>query len=89
MTETEPLTQPAPEMPPPPAPPPAPPGTAGWGRRRFYRPAPGAGLGFLLVLLGIYFLLQNLGLLTWVNWDIVWPVVLILTGLWILVRRRR
>ena len=68
-----------------PPPPPAP----TRAQRRWYRPGPGAGLGLLLVLLGVYFLLQNLGLLTWVNWDILWPVVLILFGLWIIIRRRR
>ncbi len=43
----------------------------------------------VLVVLGVYFLLNNLGLLTWLRGDIVWPVVLIALGVWIIVRRSR
>jgi hypothetical protein len=45
--------------------------------------------GALLVVLGIYFLLNNLGLLGWVRGDVVWPVVLILLGVALIVGRGR
>jgi hypothetical protein len=45
--------------------------------------------GGTLILIGVYFLLANLGLLDWLKWDYVWPVVLIAIGLWLVVRRLR
>ena len=53
-------------------------------RRRSYGPI---WTGLLLVLVGAYFLLQNLGLLEGVRWAIVWPVILILIGLYFVGRR--
>ena len=50
-------------------------------RRGFY-------LGVLLIALGIYFLLENLHLLPPITADIVWPVILILLGVWFLIGRR-
>ena len=41
-----------------------------------------------LVILGVYFLLNNLGLLGWLSFAIVWPVVLIAFGVWLILRRR-
>jgi hypothetical protein len=56
----------------------------GYGRR------PGAVWGgIILVAIGIYFLLLNLGFLTWWRWDIFWPIVLIALGVLVLVRRMR
>jgi Domain of unknown function (DUF5668) len=43
----------------------------------------------ILVVLGIYFLLRNLGLLDWLGGDIVWPVLLIILGVWLILRRAR
>jgi len=53
-----------------------------WWRREYFWPA-------LLVVVGIYFLLNNLGLLDWLRFDIVWPVLLILLGAWLIIRRQR
>jgi hypothetical protein len=39
-------------------------------------------------VLGAYFLLTNLGVLSNIRWDIVWPVVLIGLGLLLFLRRR-
>lgn len=65
-----------------PAPPPSPaPGP--YGRRG------GIVIGLVLVVLGAWFLLENLGLLTWWRWDLFWPAVLIVLGLALLVRRFR
>jgi hypothetical protein len=43
----------------------------------------------VLILLGIYFLLRNTGLLNWLQADIVWPVLLIILGVWLIARRTR
>jgi hypothetical protein len=42
-----------------------------------------------LVVIGGYYLLQNLGLLSWLRGDVLWPVLLILLGAYLLVRRNR
>jgi len=68
---------------------PAPPPTHGgwWGPAHRDRPR-GLWLGIVLIVLGAYFLVDNLGLLRLVRWDIVGPVVLIAIGLLVLARRR-
>jgi hypothetical protein len=43
----------------------------------------------VLVVLGLYFLLNNLGLLEWLKPEIVWPIVLIALGVWLIIRRSR
>jgi len=45
--------------------------------------------GAALVLIGAYYLLQNLGLLDWLRGDVLWPSLLILLGLLMLIRRGR
>ena len=40
-------------------------------------------------MLGVYFLLSNMGLLNWLEAKFVWPVVLIALGVWLLYRRSR
>jgi phage shock protein PspC (stress-responsive transcriptional regulator) len=49
----------------------------------------GIVVGVVLIALGAWFLLQNLGLLEWWRWDLFWPVVIILLGLALLARRFR
>lgn len=49
----------------------------------------GWGWGVVLVLAGIYFLLSNLNLLNWVRGDVFWPIVVILFGVFLIVRRGR
>lgn len=57
-------------------------GTGTWfGRGWFW--------GAALVVLGIYFLLSNLGLLWWLRGDVFWPIVLILFGVFLIARRGR
>ncbi len=56
-------------------------GVSVW-RREYFWPS-------VLVVLGIYFLLRNVGLLDWLRGDIVWPVALILLGAWLIFRRAR
>lgn len=38
-------------------------------------------LGYAFILLGMVFLMKALGLLSMINWDVVWPVALIAIGL--------
>ena len=45
--------------------------------------------GVGLVLIGLYYLLANLGLLPWLRGDVVWPVLLIFLGIALLLRRER
>jgi hypothetical protein len=43
----------------------------------------------VLILAGVYFLLDNLGWLGWLRPGVAWPVVLIGLGVWLIVRRAR
>lgn len=42
----------------------------------------------VLILLGIFFLFRNVGWLDWFDAGWVWPVILIVLGVWLLARRR-
>jgi len=48
----------------------------------------GLWLGIILIAIGAYFLIDNLGWLRIIRWDIVGPVLLIAAGLLFLARRR-
>jgi hypothetical protein len=43
----------------------------------------------VLIVLGVYFLLNNLGVLWWLEFKFVWPVLVIGLGVWLLLRRSR
>jgi len=45
--------------------------------------------GVALVVIGAYYLLYNLGLLGWLRGDVLWPVLLIVFGVFLLLRRGR
>lgn len=45
--------------------------------------------GIILILLGIFFLLTNLGLLWWLNFNLIWPLILIAIGLLLFFRNWR
>jgi phage shock protein C len=49
----------------------------------------GALLGLILILLGVFFLLNRFDLFWWLDWDLFWPLVLILVGAWLVVTRWR
>ncbi|HEX2647354.1 MAG TPA: DUF5668 domain-containing protein [Candidatus Dormibacteraeota bacterium] len=53
----------------------------GWTRN------PSTFWGGVLVLVGLLFLLANTGVLANLNWDIVWPVLLIALGVWLILPR--
>jgi phage shock protein C len=58
-------------------------GGRGWRQR-----PRGVWTGAVLILLGIFFLLDNLNLLPPVTWQVIWPVILIGLGVWLILRRR-
>jgi phage shock protein C len=78
---------PTPPTPPGSPPPASPPEHGWWGSGNRGRPR-GLLAGIILIVLGAYFLVANIGLLSGFRWDIFWPIVLIAIGLLILVRRR-
>jgi len=50
---------------------------------------PAVWVGIGLVLLGLFLLVDRLGWFWWLNWSILWPVLIVLMGLWVILRRRR
>jgi phage shock protein C len=48
----------------------------------------GLWLGIILIVIGAYFLINNLGWFRLIHWEIVGPVILIAAGLLFLARRR-
>ena len=48
-----------------------------------------ATVGILLILLGAYFLLNQLGWLNWISGAVFWPLVIIGIGVFLLIRRSR
>ena len=43
--------------------------------------------GIVLIILGIYFLLHNFGLVAWLDFGKVWPILLILAGVFTFARK--
>ncbi len=48
-----------------------------------------AWIGIILILLGVFFLLDSLHLISWFNKDLLWPIIIIFVGVWLLIRRWR
>jgi len=67
---------------------PIPPARGGWWGPALRDRPRGLWAGIILIALGAYLLIDNLGLLRNIRWDIVGPVVLIAAGLLVLARRR-
>lgn len=44
--------------------------------------------GLILIIIGLVFLLQNLGFVSEGAWSIIWPAVLILLGLALVFKRK-
>ena len=44
--------------------------------------------GAILIIIGLYFLLRNLGFLGGLDFSLVWPVILIVIGLFLLFKKR-
>ncbi len=59
-----------------------PPAATGWrGSRQLF--------GLILLLVGAAFLLTNLDLFPWLRWSVIWPLVLVGIGVWLLLNRTR
>jgi phage shock protein C len=56
------------------------------GAKRLGKPGT---VGVILVLLGAYFLLSEIGLFNWVSGAVFWPLVIIGIGIFMLVRRNK
>ena len=56
------------------------------GARQLGKPAT---LGLFLILLGVYFLLSEIGLFNWLSGAIFWPLMIIGIGVFMLVRRKK
>ncbi|HEX6348513.1 MAG TPA: DUF5668 domain-containing protein [Candidatus Dormibacteraeota bacterium] len=65
-----------------------PPQPSPWGRGTRYR---SRSLWFpvALVVVGVVALLDQFGLLWWMRWEILWPLVLIAIGVALIIRRWR
>lgn len=46
-------------------------------------------LGIFLILLGLYFLLDRIGLFRWLKSDVIFSILLIVLGAWLLLQRSR
>lgn len=45
-------------------------------------------IGIILIVIGVVFLLNNLGIINGITWGIFWPVILILVGIGMLSGKR-
>lgn len=45
-------------------------------------------IGVALVVIGAVFLLKNLGLIPGVNWDLIWPLALLVLGVAMILKRK-
>ncbi len=45
-------------------------------------------LGAGLVIIGIIFLLKNLGIMPDIAWDVIWPVILVVIGLTMIFKKK-
>lgn len=45
-------------------------------------------LAYALIIVGAIFLLKNVGFLAMVNWDIIWPIVLIVIGILMVYKKK-
>jgi hypothetical protein len=58
-------------------------------QRRWHRPGSGVWGGAVLIIVGLYFLLNHYGLIPTFDWEVIWPVLLILLGAYFVARRLR
>jgi len=45
-------------------------------------------VGLIVIVIGGLFLLRNLGLIPYLSWSVVWPIIIILIGLCMIEKRR-
>lgn len=44
--------------------------------------------GIMLIIIGVAFLLKNLGVISSGAWGFIWPALLVVLGVWFLIRER-
>lgn len=47
----------------------------------------GETVGLVLIVIGVLFLAGNFGVFSWWRWSLLWPLILILAGVFLIVRR--
>jgi len=61
---------------------------AAWSEGRGHtHPQRAMWLGAILIVLGLAFLLDNLKLFWWLDLDVLWPLVLVFLGAWMIITR--
>lgn len=61
---------------------------AAWSEGRWHaHPQRAMWLGAILIVLGLAFLLDNLRLFWWLDLDVLWPLVLVFLGAWLVITR--
>jgi hypothetical protein len=45
-------------------------------------------IGIIIIIIGLVFLLQSLGLITGSVWQIIWPILIIIAGLGIICKEK-
>nr|AQS29871.1 hypothetical protein [uncultured bacterium] len=45
-------------------------------------------LGVALVVVGAIFLLKNLGIISGTTWDVIWPLILVVAGTAMILKKR-
>ncbi|MBA7510962.1 hypothetical protein ES705_02952 [subsurface metagenome] len=46
-------------------------------------------IGLVLIVLGVLFLLKNLGVITGNFWDVLWPLIIVVAGISMLFGRKK
>lgn len=61
---------------------------AAWSQGRWQtQPQRAMWLGAILIALGLAFLLDSLGLFWWLRLDVLWPLLLVFLGAWLIITR--
>ena len=45
-------------------------------------------IGIAFVIIGALFLMKNLGLIQGIAWDIVWPLILVVLGISLIIKKK-
>ncbi|HPW34446.1 MAG TPA: DUF5668 domain-containing protein [Candidatus Paceibacterota bacterium] len=45
--------------------------------------------GIILIVLGVVFLLENMGIFSGAAWEFIWPIVLVGIGVWMVMRNKK
>lgn len=46
-------------------------------------------IGIVFLILGLAFLLKNVGVLTGITWSVVWPILIIVLGFLLIFKKRK